>query len=199
MVVIASWLGVNYSSPLGVHASNASAFAAPATLLLKASALPRGFRYRGYFVQSSVARWDGNIPPIVAIDEKNGWLSGAQESALDTKGYHAMISVQLFFSPAGARSDFGQFFTNAHPQSRFVPDTYWLGGKAVRGMGDRATLYHILDNTSHCPAHLSVGVSFVFRNGIFSAGGCARTLGDAGALDLGHRLLQRARKVAGRT
>src|SRR5438067_13915615 len=67
-------------------AQSGAGFTSPTTLLLKQSSLPRGFRYRGSFVQRSVERWDGDIAPVLAIDEQNGWLIAAQESALDRAG-----------------------------------------------------------------------------------------------------------------
>lgn len=173
----------------------APAFTSPASLLLKQNALPHGYRYRNSFVQHSVERWDGDIAPVLAIDEQNGWLAAAQESALDPSGRTVMLSVQLFTTDSGARRDFAQFFTNAHPQTRFLPDTYWLGGTPARGLGNRATLYHILDKSSPCPRHQTAGLSFVYRNALFSASVCQGTPGDRGVRELARRLYARAQKI----
>lgn len=179
-------------------ASRPPHFTSSRLLLLKHDAFPRGYRYRYYFVRTTVEEWDQNIPPIMAIDRKYGWQEAAEEVALDPKKQDVSLSVQLFGTPAGANSDFSQFFTNSHPQTRFIPGASWLDGTSVKAMGDRATLYHMIDESSRCPGHRTTGLSFVYANGIFSATVCSRTVGDAGAKDLSRRLLARAHKVTGR-
>ncbi len=184
-------------SPRSIATAGQPRFSSSRVLLLRSSALPPGYRYRGYFVQQSVNGWDNNIPPIVAIDRRNGWLEAAEEKALDPTKHDVFLSVQLFRTPQGARTDFSLFFTNENPETRFEPGTSWLGATTIRRLGDIGTLYHISDESSRCPRHLTAGVSFVYGNGIFSTGVCTKTVGDAGAKDLARRLLSRARQVAG--
>jgi hypothetical protein len=179
-------------------AASGPSFSSARRLLLRASALPRGYRYRGYSVEDSVASWDGGIRPVMAIDERNGWLQGAEEFFLDPRGYDAGLSVQIFATAKGARADFEQFFTNSHPETIYLPGSTWLGGRSVSGLGDRATLYRISDATSRCPEELTAGLTFVYRNGIFSSQVCLRTGGEKAARDLARRLLSRARAVAAR-
>jgi hypothetical protein len=105
-----------------------------------------------------------------------------------------MLSAQLFQTAAGARSDFGQFFTNQHPETIYEPGTYWRGAVSIR-LGDRATLYHIEDDGSRCPRHLTTGLSFVFGNALFSVGVCSLPSGDSQSRDLAQRLLAHARIV----
>jgi hypothetical protein len=162
-------------------------------LLLNRSNLPAGYQYRASQLVLSVADWDGNLKPVMAIDERYGWMEASSETLRDRKGREADISVQLFRSANGARGDFGQFFTNRHPQSSYVPGQHWLGGASVKGLGDRATLFRISDDSSTCPQHVASGVTFVYRNGIFSTQVCTGTMGDAGALSLAGRLLAHAR------
>jgi hypothetical protein len=103
-----------------------------------------------------------------------------------------MVSAQLFRSPSGARSDFSQFFTNAHPETIYEPGATWLGGSPLAGLGDRATIYRIADDNSRCRDHLTSGVSFVYRNAIFSAEVCLESVGEQAAKDLARRLLSHA-------
>jgi hypothetical protein len=143
-----------------------------------------------------VQAWDGNIGPVMRIDEKYGWMEAAQESALDPRKYEVDLSVQLFRTARGARGDFGQFFTNAHPETIYEPGSTWLGGTPVRGLGDVATLYRIRNDSSRCPQQLVSGLSFVYGNGIFSVGVCLHTVGESGAQGLAHRLLKQALRMA---
>jgi hypothetical protein len=141
----------------------------------------------------SVRDWDGGIKPVMAVDEHNGWLEASQEAAVDRQGHAVQLSVQLFRSATGANADFSQFFTNAHPETIYVPGSTWLGGSPVHGLGDRATVYRVSDDNSRCPSHLTSGVSFVYRNGIFSTSVCTVTVGEQRALGLAQRLLAHAR------
>lgn len=186
-------------APAARAAGSATSFSSARLLLLRPSALPPHYRYRGYSLEDSVARWDGGIKPVMAIDERNGWLQGAEEMALDPKGNDAGLSVQLFNTARGARADFQQFFTNSHPETIYQPGSTWLGGRSVRGFGDRATLYRISDATSRCPDRLTAGLTFVYGNGIFSSLVCLHTVGENAARDLAQRLLNRAHAVAGRS
>jgi hypothetical protein len=174
-------------------ASSDPLFASSRTLLLGQHALPPHYHLKGVKVVYSVQDWDGGIKPVMAIDEQNGWLEASQEAALDPRRHAVLLSVQLFRTVAGARADFGQFFTNAHPETIFVPGTTWLGGSSVPRLGDQATVYRISDDNSRCPQHITSGVSFVYRNGIFSASVCTATVGERSALDLASRMLARAR------
>jgi hypothetical protein len=189
---------VHSSATTGRAATGQPTFTSSASLRLHKSDLPRGYAVVGYFVQDSVQAWDGNLSPVVAIDQKNGWMEAVEEKALDPSKRDVLLSVQLFRTAQGARSDFSLFFTNDHPETRFQPDATWLGASAIRGLGVVANLYHILDDNSRCPRHLTAGVSFVYGNGIFSSSVCTRTVGDRAAKDLAWRLFSRARKIAGR-
>ena len=189
---------VQSSVTAGRAATGQPTFTSSASLRLQKSELPHGYRYVSYFVQDSVRAWDGNLSPVVAIDQKNGWMEAVEEMALDPLKRDVMLSVQLFRTAQGARSDFSFFFTNDHPETRYQPDATWLGASAIRGLGVVANLYHVSDGTSRCPRHLTAGVSFVYGNGIFSSSVCTRTVGDRAAKDLAWRLFSRARKVAGR-
>src|SRR5579864_2908345 len=94
-------------------------------LMLKPSALPTHFRYQGIKVIDSVLDWDQNIKPIVQIDIRNGWLEAAEEFAQDGTKHDVGLSVQLFRSNSGALADFGQFFTNSHPETIYIPGAHW--------------------------------------------------------------------------
>ena len=190
-------MGVAILSPVPAHALPERSFSSARALLLPKSSLPHGVRYRYAVSIDSVSTWDGGIGPVVAIDRKNGWWQGAEEYARDTKRQDVMLSAQIFFSASGARSDFAQFFTNAHPETRFIPGAYWLGGTTVKGLGDRATLYHTENDSSHCPGHTTADLSFVYGNAILSAEVCATSTGDASVRELGKRLFARARALAG--
>lgn len=179
----------------GVQASGPSLFSSSRLLLLKKSQLPPHYRYRSSKVIDSVLDWDQNIKPVYQVDIKNGWLEGAEEFAADPKGKDVGLSVQLFRTPGGALSDFGSFFTNAHPETIYVPGQHWLGGIAVKGIGDRATLYRVSDSSSMCPGELLAGISFVYRNALFSVQVCLHTVGESGARNLAQRLLAHARTV----
>lgn len=175
------------------HAGNAPLFQSAKLLLLRKNLLPHRYRYYGYFVQDNVATWDGGIRPIMQIDEQHGWIEGAEEALKDPKKHDAMLSVQLFRTPAGARADFGQFFTNSHPETVYEPGSDWLGGSSIAGYGHPATIYRIHDGSSRCPKQLVSGLTFVYRNGILSVGVCTETVGESAARDLARRLLNRAR------
>jgi hypothetical protein len=179
-------------------ARGAPTFASASKLLLKQRALPPHYHYRSVTTVDSVSDWDGGIQPVMALDLRNGWQQGAQELTRDPQGKDAMLSVQLFDTVQGARADFGLFFTNQHPETRFIPGAYWLGGRSVGGLGDMATLYRVSDESSHCPGHLTTGLSFAYGNAIFSVGVCTRTVGEHGARDLANRLLRQALALAGR-
>jgi hypothetical protein len=188
------------ASPLHVQpvvgATQVRHFSSSQALVLKKSGFPHGYRYRSSSLSSTVEDWDQGDTPILAIDRKNGWMEATEETAFDATKHDVIVSVQLFRSPTGAKSDFGQFFTNAHPQSRFLPEAYWLGGKAVHGLGAVATLYHMSYKISRCPAHLTAGLSFAFGNAIFSVTVCTRSAGDKGARDLANRLFAQSKKVS---
>jgi hypothetical protein len=186
-------LSISSSDVVFAHSSHL--FASSKSLLLKQSLLPSKYRFVGSSVTYSVQDWDGGIRPVMMIDENAGWLEGAQESVLDPKKHAVGLSVQLFRSSKGARNDFGQFFTNAHPETVYLPGETWLGGTAVGGLGDRETIYRIEDSYGHCPQHLTSGVSFVYKNAIFSTQTCTLTAGDSGSLNLARRMLQRARAL----
>lgn len=173
-------------------------FSSARRLVLSRSALPRHYRYVRTSVFDSVGTWDGDIQPVVAIDRRYGWLEAAQEDLSDPSRHYAGVSAQIFLTARGAFADFGQFFTNSHPQTIYEPGAYWLGGLSLKGFGDRATLYRIRDTTSACPSHLTIGLTFVYGNGIFSAGVCTRTAGERGVRDLARRLLAHVRSVARR-
>lgn len=187
-------------APLAVsqpaRAQSGPLFSSARLLLLRSSALPRHYRYRGFMVEDNVANWDSGIKPVYTIDIQNGWIEGAREAALDPKKHDVLLAVQLFRTAGGARSDFGQFFTNAHPETIYEPGAQWLGGASVRGLGDRATVYRIADDNRSCPEHLVSGLTFVYGNGIFSVELCTETVGEKGATDLAKRLLARAHTVA---
>jgi hypothetical protein len=176
-------------------ASPVPLFSSSKSLLLTRTRLPAHYRFVKIQVVYSVQDWDGNVKPVMAIDERNGWLEASQEAALDPSRHAVAMSVQLFRTVAGARADFGQFFTNAHPETIYVPGQTWLGGSSVSGLGDQATVYRVSDDNSHCPARVTSGVSFVFRNGIFSVSVCTATVGENSALNLARRLLTRAQTV----
>lgn len=181
-----------------VHADRAPLFQSARLLLLRKNLLPHRYRYHGYFIQDNVATWDGGIRPIMQIDEQHGWIEGAEESVKDPRKHDALLSIQLFRTPAGARGDFGQFFTNRHPETVYEPGSDWLGGSSVGGYGHPATIYRIHDASSRCPKQLVSGLTFVYRNGIFSVGACLETVGEPGVRDLARRLLQRARVAPSR-
>jgi len=166
-------------------------------LLLKGPSLPRHYRYLSSFSQYSVSDWDGGIRQVMAIDIQNGWWQAAQESVSDPHRRPLMMSVQLFRSAIGARADFGQFFTNNHPETRFQPGATWLGATAIAGYGSRASIYGVQDDTSHCFQHVMTGLTFVYGNGIFSIGACTAPNGDAVARQFGKLLLKRARSSTG--
>lgn len=174
------------------QAGRAPLFQSARLLLLRKNLLPHRYRYHGYFIQDNVATWDGGIRPIMQIDEQHGWIEGAEESIKDPKKHDALLSIQLFRTPAGARADFGQFFTNSHPETVYEPGSDWLGGSPVGGYGHPATIYRIHDGSSRCPKQLVSGLTFVYRNGIFSVGACLETVGESGVRDLARRLLRRA-------
>lgn len=178
-----------------VRAGNAPLFQSARLLLLRKNLLPARYRYHGYFIQDNVETWDGGIHPVMQIDERYGWIEGGEEAVKDPKGHEAMLSVQLFRTAAGARGDFGQFFTNSHPETVYEPGNDWLGGSSIGGYGHPATIYRIHDATSKCPKQLVSGLTFVYRNGIFSVGVCLETVGESGARDLARRLLNRARSA----
>jgi hypothetical protein len=196
ITIVAAMLGATVS--LSSVSAATPGFSSARPLLLKQSALPRHYRYVSSFVDDSVGHWDGGIQQVIAIDSRYGWLEGAQELVHDPGKHEVDISVQLFDTAQGARGDFAQFFTNKHPQTIYIPGAYWLGGIAVKGYGNRATLYREQDLNSACPKHLITGLTFVYGNGIFSVGVCTRTVGDVGAGMLGKRLLARARSIGGR-
>ena len=177
------------------RASGSTTFSSSRKLLLKQAQLPAHYRYRSSNVIDSVLDWDQNIRPVYQVDIKNGWLEGAQEFMRDPKGKDAGLSVQLFRTHSGAMSDFGSFFTNAHPETIYVPGQHWLGGIAVSGIGDRATLYRVSDSASMCPSELLAGLSYVFRNALFSVQVCLHTVGESGARNLALKLLSHARTV----
>lgn len=176
-----------------VHAGSAPLFQSARLLLLRKNLLPKHYSYHGYFIQDDVETWDGGVRPVMLIDEKYGWIEGGEEAIKDPKRHTAMVSVQLFRTAAGATGDFGQFFTNSHPETIYEPGSDWLGGSAIAGYGRPATIYRIHDATSTCPKQLVSGLTFVYRNGIFSVGVCLETVGENGARDLARRLLNRAR------
>jgi hypothetical protein len=99
----------------------------------------------GSRVTYSVQDWDGGIRLVMIIDENAGWLEGAQESVLDPKRHAVGLSVHLFRNSKGARSDFGQFFTNSQPETVYLAGESWSAGTAVSGLGHRATIYHVED------------------------------------------------------
>lgn len=177
-----------------LHASGHANFISSHALLLPASALPHGYTARTSPVVYSVADWDGGIKPLMAIDERNGWLEGAQQTGHDNHRRPISLSVQLFRTAGGARADFGQFFTNAHPETMYTPGAQWLGGSSVRGYGDLASLYRIEDDTSKCSQHLSSGLSFTFSNALFSVSACTIPAGETQARNLAKRLISRARR-----
>jgi hypothetical protein len=179
----------------GASASSTSLFVSSKPLLLKQSLLPAHYRLKKISVVYSVQDWDGGIKPVMTIDENNGWLEASQEDALDPRHHAVLLSVQLFRTVGGARQDFGQFFTNEHPETIYVPGSTWLGGSSLPGLGDQATVYRISDDSSRCPQHLTSGVSFVYRNGIFSVSVCTATVGERSAVNLAGRLLARAELV----
>lgn len=187
--------------PLRAYASQQrtdTIFSSAGRLLLRQRDLPPHYQFVRSFVQDSVVSWDGNIRQIVTIDEQNGWLQAAQESIRDATKRPVGMSVQLFEGHAGAVRDFGQFFTNSHPETVFVPGQHWLGGSALRGVGDRATLYRIQDDFSRCPRGVTTGLSFVYANALYSVVVCTRGAGERAARDLAERLLARARQIGGR-
>jgi hypothetical protein len=196
-LVLATMLAAACFAPpaLAARPEKAHLFTSARLLLLRSTALPAHYHYHGFFVQDNVATWDGGIKPVISIDEQNGWSEGAEEAATDATKHEVLLSVQLFRTSTGARTDFGQFFTNAHPETVYVPGSEWLGGTALRGYGDRATIYRESDTASHCPGHLTSGVTFVYFNGIFSARVCFKTAGESGAEDLARRLLRRAKQA----
>ena len=175
--------------------ATASTYSSAKSLLLPARSFPGRYHVLRTSVTYTVRAWDGGIAPVMAIDERYGWMQGAEEDARDPAGRDVSISAQIFDTPSGARGDFGQFFTNSHPQSVYLPGTYWLGGTSVHGMGDRATLYRIEDDSSRCPQHLTTGLSVAFRNAILSVQVCTLKTGKAQALQLGKLLLRHARSV----
>lgn len=190
-------MAAGFHSPSLAHARPWLSFSSARALLLPKNGLPHGVRYRYAVSIDSVSTWDGGIGPVMAIDRKNGWWQGAEEYARDVKGRDVMLSAQIFFTASGARNDFTQFFTNAHPETRFIPGAYWLGGAGLKGLGDRATLYHTENDSSHCPGHTTSDLSFVYGNAIFSAEVCATSTGDASVRDLARRLYSRARTKGG--
>ena len=179
-------------TPGFAQARTNSAFSSARPLLLAPSGFPHGYRYRNQHEVDSVQEWDGGLRMVMTIDEGNGWLQGAEEYAADPRHHDAMLSAQVFATAAGARGDFNQFFTNAHPGTRFVPGQTWLGGIPMRGYGSVATLYRVADDNSHCPGQLTTGLSFVYGNAILSVSVCTQTVGDWGARDLATRLARRA-------
>lgn len=197
-VLLLFLVSIQSSTMPGRAATGQPTFTSAASLRLQKSDLPRGYKYVSYFVQDSVQAWDGNLSPVIAIDQKNGWMEAVEEKALDPSKRDVLLSVQLFRTAQGARSDFSLFFTNDHPETRYQPDASWLGSSAIRGLGVVANLYHISDGNSHCPRHLTSGISFVYGNGIFSSSVCTKTVGDRAAKDLASRLFSRAKKVSGR-
>lgn len=175
-----------------VQARPSSAFSSARSLLLSPRGFPHGYHYRRQHQVDSVLEWDGGLKVVMSIDEGNGWLQGAEEYASDPRHHDAMLSAQVFATAGGARGDFNQFFTNAHPGTRFVPGQTWLGGVTVRGFGSIATLSRVADDSSHCPGHLTTGLSFVYGNAILSVSVCTETVGDKGARALATRMVQRA-------
>ncbi|MGI8827062.1 MAG: hypothetical protein ACR2JC_15755 [Chloroflexota bacterium] len=173
-------------------AAHPSTFGSARGLLLTPRLLPHRYHYHGLFVQDSVRDWDGGIKPLIAIDERFGWIEGAQESVTDPGGRRARLSVQLFRSAPGARGDFAQFFTNAHPETLYEPGAQWLGSSPVSGLGNPASIYREQSDASSCPQGLVAGVTYVYGNGIFSVGVCLRTVGEQGARDLARRMMSRA-------
>lgn len=192
-IMLALALLVPNTVPEITLAASAPLFQSAKLLLLRKTLLPQRYRYHGYFVQDNVATWDGGIRPIMQIDEQHGWIEGAEEAVKDPRRHDAMLSVQLFRTAAGARADFGQFFTNRHPETVYEPGSDWLGGSPISGYGHLATIYRIHDGSSRCPRQLVSGLTFVYRNGIFSVGVCTETVGESGARDLARRLLSRTR------
>lgn len=181
-----------------VQARTEPSFSSAHSLLLTKSVFPPHYRYRGSETVYTVQAWDGGVQPVIDLDSKNGWTEGAEETASDPRGHDVMLSAQIFSSAAGARGDFAQFFTNEHPQTRFVPGQTWLGGKTIRGFGDVATLYRISDENGRCPHQLLTGISFTYGNALLSVGVCTQTVGERGARDLASRLLRRAKALTAR-
>lgn len=199
MFLLLLFLSVTPWSVVGAtQAHSTSGYSSADKLLLSARELPAHFRLVSSFTQDSVITWDGNVKQIVAIDERNGWLEAAQESVRDRLNRPVEMSVQVFQSHAGAMRDFGQFFTDSHPETIYVPGQHWLGGAAAPGFGDRATLYRIQDDFSRCPGRLTTGLSFVYRTALFSVAVCSRPGGETAARELAGRLLARAMRFEGR-
>jgi len=181
---------------LGSTPAGAASFSSARSLLLRATDLPSRYRFVSSTAQDSVIQWDGNIRQIVAVDEQNGWLEAAEESVRDLYRHPVGMSVQLFQTHDGAMRDFGMFFTNSHPETIYVPGQHWLGGTAIKAFGNRATLYRIQDDFSRCPGQVTIGLSFVDANAIFSVDVCLRGAGERAARELARRLLKRARQTA---
>lgn len=176
-----------------VSASSSPTFSSTRPLLLKSSGLPAHYRYRSVHVEDSVANWDGNIKPVMAIDEQNGWIEAGQEVLQDSRRRPVAITVQLFRTAGGARGDFSQFFTNSHPETIYKPGAEWLGGAPIGGLGKPATIYRYSDSSSSCPQNLVSGVTYVYGNAIFSVEDCLHTSGESGTRDLARRLFLRAK------
>jgi len=170
-----------------------SAYTSARALLLRARDLPRGYGHVRSFVQQSISQWDGGIRPIMAVDESNGWLEAAQETMHDGHGKPAAVSVQLFRDAGGARRDFAAFFTNAHPETVYMPGAEWLGGYPITGLGRPATIFRTSDSTSGCPGNLSAGIAWITSNALFNVRVCLRTVGETGARDLARRLSAHSR------
>lgn len=195
---IAWILSLVVAFPLSTVATSAFAqtsYASVRPLILSQRLLPAHYRYRGVQIQDSVADWDSNIKQVMAIDEQNGWIEGARETARDTRNRPVRVAVQLFRTNSGARADFNQFFTNSHPETIYNPSAEWLGGSSIGGFGRPATIYRYSDTGSGCPQGLVSGISYVYANALFSVEVCLHTAGEGGARDLARRLLQRARAV----
>jgi hypothetical protein len=141
--------------------------------------------------------WDSGIQGVMKVDRSHGWSGAAQQMYLDPLRFWGGLGVSLFRSPRQADADFALLYTPAHPFTRFVVGEQWLRGRAYSGLGSgiRATSYAIVHSHTSCPQHRITGLAFVFQNAVFNVEMCAVPAGPHNVLDVGGRVIRRARWV----
>lgn len=189
------WPGISFASSR--HANAAHPFTQPRLLLLRSTLLPRHYLFVNFTIFHSLQTWDSGIEGVMAVDRSHEWIGAAQQMYLDPLRFWGGLGVSIFRSPRQAAADFALLYTPRHPFTRFVVGEQWLRGRGYSGLGAgiRATNYTIAHSHTSCPQHHIAGLAFVFRNAVFNVEMCAVPVGSHGVLDVGRRVVRRARWV----